>query len=171
MIERFTSFSRYFLLIANAILLFLHSSSWSLAYPMCGDCWCIPRENGTMPCPIWTPQTEFSSEVIEAYRTQSASTIYTLSCNPYEDSECATYPEQSFLDFDTAVCGFLYTNKTASRNALLTATENCPGEYSLVTFRTREEAYKSGAVVTHEGSCGLCSTTKDLAVYLSKTYL
>ena len=115
-----------------------------------------------MPCPIWTPQTEFSSEVIKAYSEQRALSIFSLHCNPYEDSECSTSPEQTLLDSDTAVCGFVYKIDSSDRNL------NCPGEYSLVTFRSREEAYNSGALITHEGSCGLCSTTKDLAIYLSK---
>ncbi len=45
---------------------------------------------------------------------------------------------------------------------------NAPGsrEYRLRTYPTSETAKAEGALVTHFGGCGLCSTLADLAVYM-----
>lgn len=124
-------------------------------YPSCGDCWCIPNNNGLGPCPLWQPQTSFSEEVIQGYLNQTILNPYTLDCNPYYDEACTTTPPQVYLDLDTAICAFKYTNTTC-------------GEYNLITYPNRMEALKDHAIITHEGSCGLCSTAADLAIYLSK---
>jgi hypothetical protein len=131
------------------------------SYPTCGDCWCIPANNGSAPCPkYWQPQTEFSNSSIETYRSQIPVNPYTLSCNPYKDSSCTTTPPQTYLNTDTAVCGYVYEiNADGSKSC---------SSYSMVTYQSREELMNAGAIITHEGSCGLCSTTQDLAVYLSK---
>lgn len=39
--------------------------------------------------------------------------------------------------------------------------------YSLKEFETRKTAEDAGWIVTHQGVCGKCSTTKDLFVYLT----
>lgn len=125
-------------------------------YPKCGDCWCIPDHNGRGYCPKWwEPQTEFSSSVIEDYQAQVPSEIFTLNCNPYTDTNCTTTPPQVMLDDDDAVCAFKY------------ATDSCDS-YSMVTYSSRLHAALDNAVLTHAGSCGVCSTTQDLALYLSK---
>jgi hypothetical protein len=64
------------------------------------------------------------------------------------------------IDSDEAVCAFIYNKAHDS--------EGFCQLYSLKTFRNRFEAEVTGAVVTHKGACGLCSTTQDLALYLSK---
>ncbi len=129
-------------------------------FPTCGDCWCVPGNNGIDSCPFSEkPQTEFSNETVAAYLGQVALNAYTLNCNPYKSSTCETSPAQVFLDVETAVCGFVYPS---------TPEESPCSSYYLQTFPTREDASAAGAFVTHEGSCGLCSTTIDLAVYLSK---
>jgi hypothetical protein len=124
-------------------------------YPKCGDCWCVPENNGLGPCPKWEPQTDFSSSVVEAYQAQAPSMILTLECNPYTDANCTTTPPQVMLDDDDAVCAFKYSS------------ESC-AVYSMITYPTREAARLDNAVLTHAGSCGVCSTTQDLALYLSK---
>ena len=45
---------------------------------------------------------------------------------------------------------------------------DAPGSksYRLRTFATQAEAEQTGALVTHFGACGLCSTLADLAVYM-----
>ena len=123
-------------------------------YPECGDCWCVPSHNGSGLCPLWEPKTEFSSSVIQAYKGQIPKQIYTLNCNPYNDANCTTTPPQVMLDNDSAVCAYKYES------------ESCE-TYSMVTYANRLEALENGAVVTHTGSCGVCSTTQDLALYLS----
>lgn len=133
-------------------------------YPTCGDCWCVPILNGTAPCPpFWQPQTEFSNASIENYKAQLSSSIYSLNCNPYDDSTCSTSPPQQFLDVDTAVCGFLYAS-------LDDGSKSC-SNYSIVSYKSRQELVTAGAIITHEGSCGLCSTAQDLAIYLSKCFI
>ena len=144
------------------MIVFFFLLSWftvcTFAFPTCGDCWGIPDNNGLDPCPSWVPQTDFSNDTIEEYKNQIPESIYSLNCNPYRSSNCSTTPPQIFLDKETAVCGFLYSN----------ATNSCE-IYSPVTFASKEDAIVSGAIVTHTGSCGVCSTAQDLAVYLSKT--
>jgi hypothetical protein len=66
-------------------------------------------------------------------------------------------------DVETAVCAFKYP---VDSNGL----ESC-SDYNLVTYSSRKEAEMDGATVTHDGSCGLCSTTQDLAIYLSNCSL
>lgn len=131
-------------------------------YPSCGSCWCIPSDSGLGPCPLWQPQSNFSSAVIETYQKQIPSWIYRLNCNPYDDASCTTTPRQTMLDSEEAVCGYVYP--VTSANPL----EVSCTDYTMITFASRVEAERNKAVVTHEGSCGLCSTAQDLAVYLSK---
>jgi hypothetical protein len=129
-------------------------------YPSCGDCWCIPSNDGLGPCPIWQPQMNFSEEVISTYRRQIPASWYSLSCNPYEESTCATTPPQEMLDVEDAVCAFMYPVDSSGSKSCDT--------YEMKTFSSRRDAELAGGVVTHAGSCGLCSTTQDLALYLSE---
>lgn len=138
-------------------------------YDGCGPCWCIPASNGTAKCPFWKPNEEFSKQSIAAFRTQKPESIFTLDCNPYLDSTCSTTPAQTYLQIDSAVCAFLYSEKSdvdyTERNPL------CKNyEYSMMTYSSRENALLAGATVTHGGSCGLCSTTQDLSVYLDTDF-
>ena len=52
------------------------------------------------------------------------------------------------------VCAFKYS------------TDDC-GEYSMISYENAEAAVSDGAVVSHTGTCGLCSTAQDLATYMS----
>ena len=128
-------------------------------YPTCGSCWCVPRNSGSGPCPLWEPQTNFSAVIINTYLSQTPRSIYHLNCNPYEDADCTTIPKQDFLDSQNAVCAFLYPE-------LPDGSLSC-SEYDMVSFPDRDAAETAGAVVTHGGACGLCSTAQDLALYLS----
>jgi hypothetical protein len=140
------------------------------AYPTCGGCFCIPSLNGTAPCPdlIWQPQTEFSNATLLAYQQQIPTSIYTLKCNPYEDEACSTSPPQIYLEKDTAVCGFVYT--AVGAEGADGKGPSCPSVYSMETFSSRADAERVGAVLTHEGSCGLCSTAQDLSIYLGEPH-
>jgi hypothetical protein len=124
------------------------------SYPTCGDCWCVPPSDGLGECPTWIPQTTFDNSVIDAYAAQIPTSWFKLDCNPYDNSTCTTTPTQSYLDDDEAVCGFLYHDI------------DC-GSYDIITYSSRMDAIKAGAMITHTGSCGLCSTTQDLSIYLS----
>jgi hypothetical protein len=126
-------------------------------FPMCGDCWCVPDDKGTAPCPPEKPQTEFSDVILSVYKAQVPVNAYQLYCNPYTDVDCQTTPVQEMIDNVDAVCAFHYVDSN-----------NTCSTYSLLTYSSRIEAENAGDILTHLGSCGLCSTTQDLAVYLSE---
>jgi hypothetical protein len=68
-------------------------------YSTCGECWCIPANNGLGSCPSWEPQTDFEPDVIEAYQAQIPTQILTLECNPYTNTTCTTTPPQVKLRY------------------------------------------------------------------------
>lgn len=138
----------------------LYAAAGDDAYPSCGDCWCVPDNGGLGPCPAWEPQSDFSSTVIDKYASQKPISYYTLECNPYEDEACQTSPPQEYLEDEDAVCAFTYPLQPHG-------SQSC-SEYEMVSFPSRRAAERAGATVTHQGSCGLCSTTQDLSVYLGK---
>lgn len=49
--------------------------------------------------------------------------------------------------------------------------EGGPMPYDLVSYETRAEAEKAGAMVTHGGKCGACSSLRNLAVYIANPNL
>lgn len=145
-----------FLIISSLISQVLGES-----YPECGECFCVPDDNGTAPCPMaWHPQTEFADNTISIYQKQSPKSFLRLECNPYTEDNCTTTPKQEYLEEESAVCAYLYPPSEDG-------SVGCD-EYEMVSYPSRSSAEAAGAVVTHEGSCGLCSTTQDLALYLSK---
>ena len=131
-------------------------------YPMCGTCWCAPDNNGTAACPSPAPPSSFSSRVVKLFEEKNALSIYTLDCNPYkEGATCTTTPAQLQSDLalgDTAVCAYIYSGSCPANN------------YEMITYPSTAEAVAAGAIVTHNGACGLCSTTQDLAIYLSEDF-
>ena len=44
---------------------------------------------------------------------------------------------------------------------------DAPQEYLLISYPNEQAALADGAIITHHGACGACSTTQDLAVYLT----
>jgi len=52
-----------------------------------------------------------------------------------------------------AVCAYKYS-------------ENDCNSYTLDTYISEEAALSDGAFITHYGHCGLCSTARDLSIYL-----
>ena len=54
----------------------------------------------------------------------------------------------------------------AGQVCAVTISDSVPGEYRLDTFAGDAAATAAGAVVTHSGSCGQCSSLADLAVYM-----
>jgi hypothetical protein len=119
----------------------------------CGDCWCVPSVGDR--CPAWRPQNYTAdTELQAALAAQRALNAQSLSCNPYVDESCDTSPPLSDLNSTHgAVCGIQYSDAACSA-------------YTLSTFASREAALQQGFAVTHTGSCGVCSTTQDLAVYM-----
>lgn len=131
------------------------------SFPECGSCWCVPENGGLDPCPTdWQPQTEYNETVINVYKSQKPLKIISLACNPYIDVNCTTTPPQQYLDVDSAVCAYKYL-------ASPTSPQNTCTFYEMVTYPSTEDALNDGAVLTHSGSCGVCSTAQDLAIYLS----
>lgn len=132
-------------------------------YPTCGDCFCIPGENGTAPCPkYWQPQTSFSTAMVESYKEQLPTSFYALNCNPYKTENCHTTPLQDYLEEESAVCAISYP-------ILQNGEQSCTN-YSMVTYKSSKDALNAGAYITHEGSCGVCSTTQDQALYLTQDF-
>lgn len=132
-------------------------------FPTCGDCWCIPDNHGLDACPTeWTPTMNFSTSVIKSYQNQQPSFVYALNCNPYTNKNCSTVPLQTMLDVPTAVCAYKYP--------MVENGEQSCSTYSMVTYFSKEDALADGAILTHAGSCGLCSTTQDLSIYLIEDF-
>lgn len=131
------------------------SESGGNPYPSCGDCYCIPQDGDQSLCPAGIPQTVFPEREIDDFKLPVPESIWTLSCNPYTDASCETTPKQTYLDTPEAVCAF--KNYTCA-------------SYEMRTFANRAEAEQSGARITHTGSCGLCSTAQDLAIYLKEDF-
>lgn len=127
--------------------------------PTCGDCFCVPGEGEECPGP--NPEKSFNlvGDQLE-FLNQDAENPYSLECSPYTGPECQTTPPQEFLELGTtAVCGLQYLVPASSRL--------CSRRYMVQSYPSREEAEADGAIVTHVGSCGVCSTTKDLAAFMS----
>ena len=125
-------------------------------YPIYGECWCATGTNLTS-CPSPAPASEFSPKTVSLFQQKIPNAVFTLGCNPYKDDACLTSPPQPVLG-DDAVCAYLYSGV-------------CPtNTYELVSYASRTDAENAGAVITHEGVCGLCSTTQDLSIYLIKDF-
>lgn len=144
------------ILVLSVILLVVYSEK----YPSCGECWCIPEDNGSGDCPDWQPQTTFTDQVINTFSNQQPLSIFSLFCNPYIDANCSTSPMQEYINLEGAVCGHLFPEFS-------NGTKSC-SSFTMNSYASKEDALSAGATITHEGSCGLCSTAVDLAIYLSK---
>ena len=128
----------------------LFGALWVARAADCGGCWCI---NGTDPCPDWEPFTGYDADDVAVWAAQEPLNPYLLDCNPYADPDCTTTPPQQLLDDEDSVCGLMYTDGSCAA-------------YTLQTFASQADADAAGAVVTHLRSCGVCSTTQDLSVYV-----
>lgn len=132
-------------------------------YGTCGDCWCVADNGGLDACPSPAPQTVFSDSVVKIYQQQVPSSIFTLACNPYKVSDCTTIPAQTMLDLDDAVCAYKYPDIDGGDGKPCSA-------YAMATYASSSAALADGAILTHAGSCGLCSTTQDLSIYLIEDF-
>eukprot|EP00605_Chrysophyceae_sp_TOSAG23-4_P002589 GSChrysophyteH1.ASY1.ANO1.2859.1 assembled CDS len=148
--------SRSMTILLVVLLIALFSSCMAQTYPLCGDCWCATG-NETITCPSPAPETVFSQKVVELFQAKVPKEVFTIQCNPYKDKDCQTTPAQPDLGSE-AVCAYVYSGE-------------CPSnDYEMVSYASRAEAEAAGAIVTHEGVCGLCSTTQDLSIYLVKDF-
>jgi len=155
-------------LIFMAFLLWLGAGFYTVFFVVwpptpiaeCGDCHCSVAEGSQ--CPSWIPQTDYSDDIIETLASQVPINPFTLSCNPYTDDECETDPPQELTELgETAVCALHYEDDPGTDN-----NSGVGAQYRMQSYASRSEAEAAGAVVTHAGACGVCSTTQDLAAYL-----
>lgn len=93
-------------------------------------------------------------DVIEAAGTDSPGSGAFLVKNPYSSSD---QPDATPRDGtpSSAVCAVRFA-------------DDDPLAYALGSFPSIEEMETSGAILTHFGRCGSCSTLSDLAVYLEQ---
>ena len=127
-------------------------------YPTCGDCWCSPSYD----CPEWEPET-YSCDTIAELKAQVPDNIYTIDCNPYAEGDCVTDPVQEYVELgDEAVCGLKYYSDVEGKSCT---------NYVMESYESWEKAEADGAFVTHIRSCGVCSTTEDLAAYMGNPTL
>lgn len=107
----------------------------------------------------------FSPEYVVFLQSLEVTNPFELSCDPYDDTNCETTPPQNLTELgDEAACGVQYDMTSLNDN-------QCPTEYSLMSYESVAAAEADGARVTHHGACGVCSTTQDLAVYIEYTDL
>lgn len=128
-------------------------------YAFCGECHCI---NGEAPCPTGdaVPETSFSPDIIAQFRSLVVTNPYDLMCDPYNETNCTTTPPQTLTELGTeAVCAIKYDTTLLDDN-------QCPIQYRLETYTSKDTADADGAFLTHWGACGVCSTTQDLATYI-----
>lgn len=130
-------------------------------YGTCGDCHCI-RGNEACPTGDQVPQQDFSVETIDQWKALTHTNPMNITCNPYTNTtgSCDTVPSQVYTElWETAVCAITYDTTFLDEN-------QCPTEYTTDTYPSKEAAEAAGAQLTHYGSCGVCSSLIDLAVYV-----
>jgi hypothetical protein len=149
--------------------------------PLCGDCWCILSE-ADESCPK-IPKYYFSPTNIQFFK-EIILTDGGIQCNPVKPQGLpfnifplwhsipgwAPCDITAFENGPDAVCTFDYKYKKRKDKykKKKKKRKDCPTSYSLKTYINKAAAKAAGAYVTHTGSCGLCSSSKDLAVYMAK---
>lgn len=148
---------------------------------LCGTCWCV---NGDEACPAFGPgiYNEFDpalTEVLASFQPDgSGAESFVLTdeagedCFPFASS---TEPNDEIPLSDLPPCVAPPSSDDANTVCAMQVTGNdgrddcCGQTYTLFNYSPDEAAaLPSGAYVTHEGHCGVCSTAQDLAVMGSK---
>jgi len=126
---------------------------------LCGSCHCITGSDGTCPKTAPKQPSSIGTSLVDQFSAQVPTNPFNLTCNPYEDPTCSTSPSQQYSELgESAVCALLYEQASVEGE--------CPTTYQMITYPNRSLADSSGAMITHVGPCGVCSTTQDLAAYL-----
>lgn len=186
MVSRCCIVSIVFSVIMSIILsvllgLFLSNNDQPNPLAACGDCHCVVGSGMGASCPTEKPKTatNYTVATIETLKRQRPLNPFNLTCDPYDNNNCALEPPQDdTIDLgDSAVCGLIYSfpmsqigeifNAGTYKNAANELCPDAPNEYLMVSYNNKEAALADGAVITHLGACGACSTTQDLAVYLT----
>jgi len=182
-------------LLSLLLWLFLTDVDEPKQLASCGGCHCIVDPTSpTAMCPTDVPRHDYTEEEITTLRLQRPVNPFNLECDPYDDENCHLSPSEVYTELgDTAVCGLLYNplmvtsqedmqsifapsdgggvglgSQLSAKNSDTRAScPNAPLDYVMASYPSREHALADGATVTHVGACGACSTTQDLAVYLS----
>lgn len=156
------SYQEQFSFVSHRLLQTTINNSNGLAgFRTCDGCFCIVENEGEM-CPIDPPFTNFTS-IIPTLRNLTLSNPIgpDAACNPYTNETCALTPSQNL---GGGAC-------VVEMQEPLTDFSSCPESWSyhLRTFSgTFEEATQQRLFVTHNGSCGACSSLQDLAVYMEQ---
>jgi hypothetical protein len=84
-----------------------------------------------------------------------------IDCNPYHNVTCDTVPSQGYTElWEDAVCAIQYNMTFVDDN-------QCPTEYRTLSYPSLQAAEADdAAALTHYGSCGVCSSLQDLALYV-----
>jgi hypothetical protein len=100
---------------------------------------------------------DFVPPVYDAAFIQSLVTDWQLA-TPYPEITSDPYAGPAPTpDPDGTVCGVLAQGSPGTK----------PRPYTLVTYPSQDAAEAAGAHVTHFGSCGVCSTLANLAIYMA----
>lgn len=142
--------------------------------PLCHGCHCTPgwdQDPNDFVCPNKKklPPYVYPSETIEALASQTIRNPFSLDCDPYTNATCDTVPslERNSWGRD-AVCGIQYDDVSEKQPQETTNSTSCPlTTYTIQTYESPLVAAQEGATVSHIGPCGVCSTTQDLAAYMS----
>lgn len=97
-------------------------------------------------CKNYTPKQFAASTLSEMKTWELVNPIDELNSNPYDDEVPIN---------NGGVCAIVIENQSEKK-------------YRLENFASREAAASAGAILTHDGPCGACSTLKDLAVYVEQ---
>mmetsp|Transcript_28930 Transcript_28930/g.84031 ORF Transcript_28930/g.84031 Transcript_28930/m.84031 type:complete len:374 (+) Transcript_28930:218-1339(+) len=122
---------------------------------------CDPYDN--QKCQLDPPQ----DDTIDLGDSAVCGLVYQFPLNI--DSELASNTE--YLDSADDIFGVGTVKNAAgesqqqANNQLLCP--DAPQEYLMISYDNEQSALADGATVTHHGACGACSTTQDLAVYLT----
>uniref|UniRef100_A0A7R9W9P1 Uncharacterized protein n=1 Tax=Pseudictyota dubia TaxID=2749911 RepID=A0A7R9W9P1_9STRA len=152
----------------NAHFTYCHPpEAQAAAYGTCGDCHCI---NLDKPCPSGeanVPRTDYPKNFTAQLNAMKPTNQMQMACNPYNATDkgnrtSCTEPPQDLYQvelWETAVCGIKYDMDKLTQDL-------CPTEYNMTTYNSSQDMLDDGAIMTHWGACGVCSTTQDLATYI-----
>ena len=148
-------------------------------YATCNDCPCYPDDNGggSTTCPAnieSTLQTEFTTSMINTMKSMKLLNPISIKCDDVSTAtNCRLNPPQpEDISGEEAVCAYkLVPNENEIDENDDSNNSTCSNSYSyeLKTFESKLKAEQNLHVVTHYGTCGVCSTLQDLATYILNT--
>lgn len=159
--------------LRSAFLILLASSPALAALKdRCGDCWCVPVDEGSCPTD--------ESGIVDSFDTSSQCVLSTFeltdrpsflelqssdgqACYPYTES-LGVLPNSPQTELPPCVVP-VSTNSSVCAYKYNPSNTTCAGrQYQVLTYDSEEEATADSAVVTHTGACGVCSSAHDFWV-------